>query len=250
MVIGLSLRVRLLGALDRDPDRHPACDRRLDRADERPFQAALALPRDRRGARGAPLRAQLHPPLRDGTDRHPRRGADARAALPGLPAVSARVLRPACNRPGRLARDQRPLPHPVLHRLGHDAGHPVGDDDHRDRGRPVLRQRQAGGGRADRDAGGVRARLHVRAQGDADLARGAAAEGRCHRGCGRGRGRDRDGAGVRPRGRRAGALRRKGRARPRRRAAPGSSRGGVPAGPVVPPDASRSPQWCSSEAAT
>ena len=53
----------------------------------------------------------------------------------------------------------------------------------------------------------VRARVHVRAQGDADLAPGAAAEGRRHRGGRRGGRRDRDGAGVRPRGRRAGALR-------------------------------------------
>ena len=60
--------------------------------------------------------------------------------------------------------------------------------------------------------------------------RGAGAEGRRDRGRRRGRGRDRDGAGLRPRGRRARALRREGRGRPLRRARPGSRRGHARAG--------------------
>ena len=34
-------------------------------------------------------------------------------------------------------------PDPLLHRLGHDPGHPVADDDLRDRGRPLPRQRRS-----------------------------------------------------------------------------------------------------------
>ena len=158
------LRLRLQRALAGDPDRRPARDRQLDRADERP-------PRPRSGRTSSivvvlalvALRHQLHAPLRDRAHRHPRRGAHARAALPGVPALPARVLRPARDRPGRLARDERPLPHPLLHRLGHDPGDPVADDDRRDRGRPLPRQREARRDRADRDAVRRRARVHVRA---------------------------------------------------------------------------------------
>ena len=66
-----------------------------------------------------------------------------------------------------------------------------------DRQRPpdVLRDAVAAAGRA--------AGLAVRPPGDADLAQGAGAQGRRHRGGRRGGRGDRDGAGVRPRGRRA-----------------------------------------------
>ena len=75
----------------------------------------------------------------------------------------ARVLRPARDRPGRVTRHERPLPHPLLHRLGHDAGDPVADDDRRDRGRPVPREREARRDRARLDAGRLLARVLVRA---------------------------------------------------------------------------------------
>ena len=45
-----------------------------------------------------------------------------------VPALPARVLRRASDRAGRLARDERPLPDPLLHRLGHGGGRPGRDD--------------------------------------------------------------------------------------------------------------------------
>ena len=189
------------------------------------------------GARRDPLRDQLHAPLRDGAHRHPRRGAHARAPLPGVPALPARVLRPARDRPGRLARDERPLPDPLLHRLGPHPGRAVADDDRRDQRRPVPGEREAGRDRDLHDAARRHPHVQLRAQGDADLAPGAAAPGRRHGGGGRGGRRDRDGAGVRPRGRRPGPLRREGGRGARRRAAPGARRGRVPARPALPADA-------------
>ena len=85
---------------------------------------------DRR-ARRVCASSSTSPPLRDGADRHPDRGAHARAPLPRLPPLPARVLRPARDRPGALARDERPLPHPLLHRLGARAGDAERDDDRR-----------------------------------------------------------------------------------------------------------------------
>ena len=58
------------------------------------------------------------------------------------------------------------------------------------------------------------ARLPLRPSRLADLAPGTGAQGRRDGGRRRGRRRDRDGAGVRPRGRRARAVRRQGRGRP------------------------------------
>src|SRR6478609_5462141 len=66
------------------------------------------------------------------------------------------------------------------------------------------------------------------------LTPGASAEGRCHRGGRRGGRRDRDGAGLRPRERRARALRREGRGRPFRRARPGHGRSAACARPLLP----------------
>ena len=62
----------------------------------------------------------------------------------------------------------------------------------------------------------------------------AGEEGPPDRGLGRGRRRDRDGAGVRPRGRRARALRRARRGRAARDDAPGGGRGALPAGADLP----------------
>ena len=112
-----------------------------DRRRDRPLTtsaSALAVHRGDCRARGAPLRDQLQPPLRDRADRRPDRGADARAPLPRLPPLPARLLRPARDRAGALARDERPLPHPLLHRLGARAGDAEPDDDHRRRDRPRL----------------------------------------------------------------------------------------------------------------
>ena len=72
-------------------------------------------------------------------------------------------------------------------------------------------------------------RLALRPPGDADLAPGAGAQGRRHRGGGRGRRRHRDGAGVRPRGRRPHALRRQGAGGARHRHPPGRRRVAAPA---------------------
>ena len=73
-------------------------------------------------------------------------------------------------------------------------------------------------------------------EGDARLAPRAAAQGGRDGGCRRVRRRHRDGAGVRPRGRRAHALRRQGACRPRRSPAPGAHRGRLPPGPALPAD--------------
>ena len=86
---------------------------------------------DHRRARHAALRRQLHAPLRNRARRDRRRGAAARDALPRLPHLPARVLRPARDRRGDLARDERHLPRALLHRLGRRPGDPERDDDHR-----------------------------------------------------------------------------------------------------------------------
>ena len=135
------LLARLHADLDRDPDSHLAGDRQRDRPPQRGSVAALS--RSHRRSRPASLRHQLQPPLRDGPDRHPDRGADARAPLPGVSPLPARLLRPARDRTGALAGDERPLPDPLLHRLGPRAGDAERDDDHRGRHRPRARRSTA-----------------------------------------------------------------------------------------------------------
>ena len=66
----------------------------------------------------------------------------ARHALPRLPHLPARLLRPARDRRGDLARDERHLPRPLLHRLGRRPGRPERDDDHRRGDRAHGRQRR------------------------------------------------------------------------------------------------------------
>ena len=80
------------------------------------------------------------------------------------------------------------------------------------RGEPAARPLHGGV-----DAARRHRRLALRPQGDADLARGPASEGRRHRGSRRGRRRHRDGAGVRARRRRPQPFRRAGQRGPRRR---------------------------------
>ncbi len=226
------IRVPLHGHLDPDPDPAVAGDQQLDRLAQ---GSALAVPPRHRRARAPPLRRQLHAPLRHRADRRPHRGADAADALPRVPALPARVLRPPCDGPGALARDERPLPDPLLHRLGARAGHAERDDDHRHGHRARGRQSEARPLHRRGDAADHGARAAVRAPRLADLPPGAGAEGRRDGGCGRGRGRDRDGAGVRPRGRRPRAVRRPSRGGARHRAAAGRRRGAAPAGAVLPP---------------
>ncbi len=100
--------------------------------------------------------------------------------------------------------------------------------------RARARQRAARALRGGRDAADHGARAALRAAGVADLAPGAGAQGRRHRGGRRGGRRDRDGAGVRPRGRRPRPLRRARRGRPRHRARAGRRRGAPPPGPLLP----------------
>ena len=144
VLLGLVVRARLHGALARDPDPDPADDRQRDR--RRRHVAAAALPRpDPRDRRG-PLRRQLHPPLRDRADRDRRRGAAARDDVRRLPPLPARVLRPARDRRGDLARDERHLPRALLHRLGRRPGDPERDDARRRRDR--ARRRSTPGSRS------------------------------------------------------------------------------------------------------
>ena len=132
---------RLHGALGCDPASDPAGDRQLDRHESPPAPAAsLAVPRDHRRTRRGPRGRRRQPPLRHREDRHPDRGQDAGAPLPGLPALPPRLLRPARDRTGALAGDERPVPHPLLHRLGARAGDPERDDDRRGRDRPLPRR--------------------------------------------------------------------------------------------------------------
>ena len=152
--------------------------------------------------------------------------------------------------PGRLAGDQRPVPDPLLHRLGRRPGRPERHDDHRRRDRAGAREPAADAvlGRGD-TADRVR-RLALRPPRDADLAPGAGAQGRRHRGGRRG-------------GRRASRWCRRSGARTtcasasaarRRRCAtwscarPASSRSTCRRCSSCP--RSRSPPWCSSAAAT
>ena len=116
----------------------PARDRPRHRAQapERPVALRRGDPR----ARARPLLDQLHPPLRHGARGRAARGAPAGAALRRLPALPARVLRPAPDRAGRLAGDERPLPDPLLHRLGRRPGLPERHDDHRRRDRAGARE--------------------------------------------------------------------------------------------------------------
>ena len=83
---------------------------------------ARALPRADRGLRAAALRDQLDAAGDHLAHRHRDREPPAREALRRVPDLSARVLRPPRDRAGALARDQRPLPDPLLHRLGRRAG--------------------------------------------------------------------------------------------------------------------------------
>ena len=194
----------------------------------------MAAARAHRRPRHRALGRELPASLRDRARGRRRGGEDARAALRRVPAVPARVLRRAPDRAGRLARDQRPLPDPVLHRLGPRPGRAERDDDRR-RGHRA-RGHQPGAGPVERaPAAAHRHRgLAVRTPRDPDLAPGAGPQGRCHRVGRRGGRGHRDGAGVRPRGRRAAALRRPRERGARRGAAPGTRRVPPPAEPVLP----------------
>ena len=134
----------------------------------------------------------------------------------------------------RLARDQRPLPRALLHRLGHGAGRPERDDDRRRRDLllGVVNLRLALYAAITMPLIGILA-WHFAHRVTPISREVQAAQGRRHRGRRRGGRRHRDGAGVRPRGRRARPVRRQGRvasatsscARPasRRGTCPGSS---------------------------
>ena len=224
-------RVLLHADLDRDPGADAARGRPRDRL---AFARALAVHRRHRPARRPALPRELLAPLCDGAHRHPHRSAHARAAVHGVPPLSPRVLRPARHRPGALARDERPLPHPLLHRLGPRARHAKRDDDlrrgHGARAREPTPRALHGG----RDAADHRPRTAVRASRVAALPRGAGAEGQRHGGGGRVRRGDRDGAGVRSRRRRPRPLRREGGGGARHGAAPGRRRGEAPAGALLP----------------
>ena len=182
----------------------------------------------------APLLDQLHPPLCHRAGRRPAGGPAAADAVRGLPGLPARVLRPAPDGPGRVAGDERPLPDPLLHRLGRRAGIPERDDDHgrgdRARAREPAPDALLGGG----DAPDRLRRLAVRPPRHADLAPRPGGQGRRHRGRRRGGRRHRDGAGLRARGRRSRAVRRQGGLGPRHRRAAGGRRGPAPAGALLP----------------
>ena len=163
--------------------------------------------------------------------------------------LSARVLRPARDGRGDLARDERHLPRPLLHRLGVVQGVQsammiigAGDRAH-DRERAARALRGAG------DAADRRPHVVLRAQAVPDLAARPGEEGPPRRGDRRGGRRDRDGAGVRARGRRANALP---RTAPRRCATRRCAQASVEAhflpGLALPALRSGSPQ-CSSSAA-
>ena len=188
---------------------------------------------DRR-ARHAALRRQLLAPVRDRPGRDRRRGAAARDALPRLPHLPAGVLRPARDRRGDLARDERHLPGALLHRLGRRPGSPERDDDHGRRDRPHGRERPARALRRARDAPDRRPDLVLRPQALPDLAARPGEEGPSGRGDRRGGRRDRDGAGLRPRGRRADALPRARRGGPPRDDAGGLGGGVLPPRPALP----------------
>ena len=221
-----AVRARQHGARAHDPDPDPARGRRGDR--RRAQRAAASLPRRDRRPRDDPLRRELLAPLRDGARRCRRRGAPARAPLPRVPHLPARVLRPARDGRGDLPRDERHLPRALLHRLGSRPGAPERDDDHRRGDRARHRQRQAGADLRARDAADRGADVVLRAPPLPDLAPRAGEEGSPDGGLGRGRRRHRDGAGVRPRGGRADALPRTGRGRPARDHAAGDDRGALP----------------------
>ena len=216
----------------RDPGAGPARDRQLDRR-QGPLRAR-ALPRADRGLRVPALRDQLDAARDHVAHRHRDREPPARDALRRLSHLSARVLRPPRDRAGALARDQRPLPDPLLHRLGRRAGLLERDDDHRRHDRAAQRERAPGALRGPHDAADRAAHLALRAARDAALARRAAAQGRPHRGGRRVDRRHGDGAGVRARGRGARALPRARRGRARGLAARGRRRGALPPGPHVP----------------
>ena len=80
-----------------------------------------------------------------------------------LSPLPARVLRPARDGAGALARDERPLPDPLLHRLGARAGDAEPDDDRRRRDRARDRQPAARALHRGRDAADHRARAALRA---------------------------------------------------------------------------------------
>ena len=138
-----------------------------------------------------------------------------RAALRRLPALPARVLRPAAT--GQVVSRATNDLYPIRYFIGWGS---VQDDPERDHDRrraivlaarwtPRWRSPPASACRSSCGwPGASRAR-------DADLARHPPAEGRRHGGRRRGRRGHRDGAGVRPRGRRPRALRRPRRGRPR-----------------------------------
>ena len=242
------VRARLHRALDLDPDPDQAGRRQGDRGAGR--GAAAPLPRRDHPARVAALRRQLHPPLRDRPRRDRRRGPAARDALPRLPHLSPRLLRPARDRRGDLARHQRHLPRSLLHRLGRGAGRSERDDDHGRGDRAHDRECATGALRGAGDAADRDPDVRLRAQALPDLAARPGAQGQPRRGDGRGGRRDRDGAGVRARGRRANALPRARRSGPARDDARGVGRGVLPSGPPLPALARELRPCSSSVAAT
>ena len=226
------VRVLLHRALARDPGDPAAGDRRGRFAGA--ATADLALHRgDPRAGRHPVLGELLAPLCHLARGRSPR-GTHARAALRGLPRVPASVLRPPRDRPGGLARDQRPLSRAVLHRLGHGAGRAERHDDRRRRPSAGVREPAPGALRHRHHTADRHPRLALRPPRDAHLARGAGAQGRPDRGCRRVGGGHRDGAGVRPRGRRARPVWREGRVHPRGRHPPGRRRGPAPPRPLLP----------------
>ena len=210
----------------------PASHRQRDRAEG--HRGALALRARHPRPRPDALLDQLHPPLCHRADRRPAGGPAAADAVRGLPGLPARVLRPAPDRPGGVPGDERPLPDPLLHRLGRRAGIPERDDDHgrgdRARAREPAPDALLGGG----DAADRLRRLAVRTPRHADLAPRPGGQGRRHRGRRRGGRRHRDGAGLRARARRARAVRRQGGLGPQHRRAAGGRRGQAPAGALLP----------------
>ena len=149
------------------------------RGDRRPApQPAAAVPR-RSSSCSRTLRFGVNFTRRFATARV---GIAVEARLRGLLydaylTLPARVLRPARDRRGDLARDERHLPRPLLHRLGRRPGHPERDDDHRRGDRARARERAAGAYLRARDAADRRPDLVLRAPPLPDLAPRAGEEG-------------------------------------------------------------------------
>ena len=146
-VLGARARVRLHADLDRDPAADPAA---------RSTTSIVAHTRSRCGRTSlaivvlAGVRFVINFSRRFATARIGIRiEARMRELLyQRVPALPARVLRPPRDRSGALARDERPLPDPLLHRLGARAGDAEPDDDRRRGDR--ARARRTRGSRSTR----------------------------------------------------------------------------------------------------